>query len=62
MSECKEKFEEWADGKNFVMDEIFMSTDGVPDNPFTDDDTKLAYEIWCAAWEASYLHLDSQYE
>lgn len=43
------RFEEWAEEKGFWLDQIFMGTDGFPDNPYKDDDTRLAYEIWCAA-------------
>lgn len=44
-----ERFEDWAGPAGFCLDQIFMSTDGVPDNPFLDKDTKLAYRIWLAA-------------
>ncbi|GAA4087161.1 hypothetical protein GCM10022414_07400 [Zhongshania borealis] len=44
-----EQFEAWADEKGFCLDQIFMSTNGVPDNPYENEDTKLAYEIWCAS-------------
>lgn len=45
-------FESWADKKGFCLDQIFMSSAGVPVNPYEDNDTKLAFEIWLAATES----------
>lgn len=42
----KEEFEDWAHDKGMCLDQIFMSTDGVPENPYENSDTKLAFEIW----------------
>jgi hypothetical protein len=49
MEEIKLAFEEWADSKGFCLDQLFMSTDGVPLNPYENNDTHLAFEIWCAS-------------
>lgn len=32
----------------FCLDQIFMSTEGVPDNPFESEDTRMAFDIWRA--------------
>lgn len=42
-------FEGWADDQGLSLDQIFMSTDEVPSNPYADKGTRLAYEIWCAS-------------
>jgi hypothetical protein len=49
---CQESFEVWADGQDLCLDQIFMSTDGVPENPYEDFDTAQAYTVWCAAWQS----------
>jgi len=48
---CQEAFEEWA-AKNtaLCLDEIIISSDGVPVNPYFEHDTKFAYAIWMEAW------------
>jgi len=48
-----ERFMDWADPKGFCLDQIFMSTEGVPENPFEDRDTKIAFDIWLAATKAA---------
>jgi hypothetical protein len=50
--QCREQFEMWAENLGLCMDELFMSSHGVPDNPFEDRDTKNFYAAWLAAWEA----------
>lgn len=42
-------FEGWADENGLCLDQIFMSTGGVPSNPYEKKSTRLAYEIWCAS-------------
>ena len=44
-----ERFMDWAGPKGFTLDHLFMSSEGVPENPFEDRDTKLAFDIWLAA-------------
>lgn len=43
----QEQFETYADKKGFCLDFIFMQSEGVPQNPYLEPDTKMAYEIWC---------------
>lgn len=49
---CREKFEEFAAELGLCMDEIFMSSTGVPENPFEDGDTNCFYRAWLASWMA----------
>lgn len=42
------KFEDFADNKGFDLSIDFFDLKGDP-NPFTDNNTRLAYEIWCAS-------------
>jgi hypothetical protein len=50
--QCREQFDMWAENLGLCMDELFMSSTGVPENPFEDQDTKSFYMAWLAAWEA----------
>lgn len=45
----REQFEEWADDYGFCMDERFFE-DG---NSYIDEDTRLAFDIWRAAYCAA---------
>lgn len=45
----KERFELWAEGAEMCLDQVFMSTSGIPKNPYQDRGTHLAYPIWLAA-------------
>ena len=56
-SKCREAFDEWALHLDLCMDEIFMSTSGVPENPFEDGDTKQFYAAWLAAWKSKCVSL-----
>lgn len=44
----QERFEEWAETNNtgLSLDQVFMSTEGVPDNPYLAHDTRLAFGAW----------------
>lgn len=55
-NKAQEEFEGWADEKGFCLDQIWMSTAGVPENPYEDEDTKLAYEIWRASRSTAKGH------
>ena len=46
---AQEQFEVWAGKEDFCLDQIFMSTSGVPENPYEDEDTRYAYDIWLAS-------------
>jgi hypothetical protein len=48
-------FESWAHEKGFCLDKTFMNSTGVPDNPYENGDTKMAFEIWIAATKAEYV-------
>lgn len=48
---CQELFEEWAEDKDFPLDQLFASTSGVPENPYEDALTNVAYGGWLAAWK-----------
>ena len=50
---CMEQFEVWAETKGMRLDQLFLSTWGVPENPYEDSDTRLAYEIWLASRRAT---------
>lgn len=45
----REQFEEFAEDKGMSLDERFFE-DG---NNYVDDDTRLAFEIWSAAYSAA---------
>jgi hypothetical protein len=49
---CRLKFDEFAADLGLCMDEIFMSSHGVPENPFDDTDTNCFYRAWLASWKA----------
>lgn len=49
---CRQKFDEFAADLGLCMDEIFMSSTGVPENPFEDGDTSCFYRAWLASWKA----------
>lgn len=47
----QERFEKWCEDtlKDACLDQVFMSTDGVPPNPYDDERTKVLYACWLAA-------------
>lgn len=50
--EIRLAFENWADAKGFDLSIYFFKDEG---NPYTEVDTKLAYEIWCSAIHSNNL-------
>jgi len=46
LDEIQEAFEEWAEFQGLCLDQLFMSTDGAPDNPYEDHVTRLCFEAW----------------
>lgn len=54
---CKESFELWAETLDLCLDEIFMSSDGVPENPYESNDTSQFYRAWVASWEACQVEM-----
>lgn len=49
----KERFEIWAEDNDLCTDQLFMSSDGVPDNPYEDGTTRAAYGAWMTAFAQS---------
>ena len=41
-------FEDWAHSKGFDLSSDFFNQSGDA-NPYTESDTRLAYDIWCSA-------------
>ncbi len=48
VEEIRLVFEKWADVKGFDLSEDFFNQTDCA-NPYTEQDTILAYEIWCTA-------------
>jgi hypothetical protein len=49
---CRLAFQEWANNLDLCLDEIFMSSTGVPEHPYEDDDTNQFWRAWLASWKA----------
>lgn len=49
---CRLAFQEWANELDLCLDEIFMSSDGVPEHPYEDNDTNQFWRAWLASWKA----------
>lgn len=57
IEEIRLGFEDWADQKGFDLSSDFFNLRGDP-NPYTENDTRLAYEIWCSAIHERHLASD----
>lgn len=49
---CRLAFQAWANDLGLRLDEIFMSTAGVPEHPYEDNDTNQFWRAWLASWKA----------
>lgn len=49
---CRLAFQAWANDLELCLDEIFMSSDGVPEHPYEDNDTNQFWRAWLASWKA----------
>ena len=49
---CQELFEEWSIRHKLCLDQIFMSTDEIPLNPYKDTTTRCAYDVWKSGFDA----------
>lgn len=54
IEEVRLSFEKYADDKGFDMSIDFFNMRGDA-NPYTEQDTRLAYEIWCNAVHSTNL-------
>jgi len=49
---CRLAFQAWANDIGLCLDEIFMSSAGVPEHPYEDNDTNQFWRAWLASWKA----------
>lgn len=54
IEEIRLGFEDWADKKGLDLSVDFFNLKGIA-NPYTEEDTMFAYEIWCTAIHARHL-------